>query len=528
VIPLRPSPLVLRLALTVALAAMAGASLARAQAPAANSDEPDTSSIAGVPDVPSVGLTLEQARRLGIDHAPISRAARGGLQVARGSRMVEAGAFDPVLFGEGSRTRIESPVTSPFAASEISQRSLGGGASWLSPIGTELLVSLSQVETESNAPFTTQPTERRTHARVDVVQPLLKGFGSDATRGQLRAADRELEAAQRLLEAANRRVEAETENAYWELYAAERDFLVSRLQRQRAAVFLRDQVLRSRAGVVGPAAVAVARTFLAEQEATLLDARVRLGANADRLAEVIGVPPRPGERYRALDTPPLPPAPEPLDTLLARALTANPELIAFEENVRAARARARAAAWNAWPSIDAFGGYGGSGLAGIGQRVVFGADTIGADFDTDFSSAWDQTFGDDFPDWGVGVRVNVPIGWRADRGDLERRRGELEMAEAALDARRLSLETEVRRAHREADDSRRQLDAIETLVESAEEQVRVARLTYQSGRGTAYDLVNIETDLVRARYRESLVLVRVARAATELRRLTTPASGRTR
>jgi outer membrane protein TolC len=58
--------------------------------------------------------------------------------------------------------------------------------------------------------------------------------------------------------------------------------------------------------------------------------------------------------------------------------------------------------------------------------------------------------------------------------------------------------------------------------------VRIARLEYQAGRGTAYDLVNLEVDLASARLSETEVRVRVAHAATEIRRLTTSAPGRTR
>ena len=98
----------------------------------------------------------------------------------------------------------------------------------------------------------------------------------------------------------------------------------------------------------------------------------------------------------------------------------------------------------------------------------------------------------------------------------------------ALEEKILALETEVRAAHREADVGGRELDAARTLVTAAEEQTRIARLEYQAGRGTTYDLVNLEADLAGAPFRETEVRVRIARAATELRRLTTSVPGRTR
>jgi outer membrane protein TolC len=501
---------------------------ASAQESAGEASEPDTSYLAGEAETSELGISLEQAQRLAAAGSPATRAALAALRTARGARMKEAGPFDPVLIGASERLSADTPVTSPFAASESRARSLSGGISWLSPIGTAASVTLSQVQLETNAPFSTLPRERHARARFDFVQPLLQGFGPAATRGELNAAERELEAAERTAEAAALDLGAEVENAYWELYAAERDLAVQRLQRQRAAVFLRDQLSRSRAGVVGPGAVATARTFLAQQEASLIDKRIAVGSASDRLAQVMGESSAAGgPRYHCLDEVPGPSTVEPLEVMLQRAIKGSPSLLAAEQAVLAARARARQAAGNAWPSLEAFGGYGGSGLAGTGRRIVFGTDTLGTDFDTGFGDAWSDVFDDRNPDWNLGIRVRMPIGWRSDRGERERQAGLYEQAQESLRARRLALETDVRRAHREAELSQRALAAMRDLVEAAEEQARISRLEYQAGRSTAYALVNVETDLAEAKFGESQMLVRVARAATELRRLTTPVSRRT-
>lgn len=491
--------------------------------------EPDTTYLGGEIEPQRMGLTLEQAKTLGATHSPASRSAMGAYRAARGARMVQAGDLDPVLFGEGQRISTDVPVTSPFAGSSTRQRLLSGGLSWRSPIGTDVTVGLQQNQTESNAPFSTLPRERRALGRIEFVQPLLAGFGMAAARGELRAADRELESARLQLESARRDVDAQVENAYWQLYAAERNLDVQRVQRQRAAVFLRQQSLRGRAGAVGPGAVAIARTFLAEQEAVLIATQVGTTAASNQLAEAIGLSADSFAVYHALDTPPEPGSVEPLPTLMAQALDANPELLASQETVGAAEARYRRAARNAWPTVEAFGGYGGSGLAGTGQQIVFGGDTLGTAFDTQFDDAWDQVFGDDYPDWNFGVRVAVPLfAWRGERGEKERQLGNLERAQADLQARRLSLESQVRSAHLESSLSRRTLDAMRELVAAAQEQARIVRLEYQAGRSTVYEVVNLEADLANALFRESEVLVRVARANTELKRLTTPAPKRSK
>ena len=507
------------------LCALALPAIARAQGEAPPA-QPDTSYLAGESPGPTLGLTLEQAQRLAADNSPAGRTAMAALRSAGGARMSQAGAFDPVLFAADRQDNVDTPVSSPFAGSKLRTRSVTGGASWLSPIGTQLSLGLERVRTETDAPFSTLPTARSAHARLDFVQPLWKGFGPGATRGELRAAERELESAREALAQARFDLAADVENAYWDLYASEQRLNVERLLRQRAAVFLRDQVLRGRAGVVGPGAVAIARTFLAQQETALLDARLRAAAASDRLGDVMGARAEGGALYRTLEQPPEPGPVEPLEAVLARALDANPSLRAARADSAAARHRERRAAANGWPTVEAFGGYGASGLAGIGRQIVFGTDTVGTVFDRGFGDAWDQVTGKDFPEWSFGIRVRVPIGWRADRGEHQRQLGRYEQAREALRARRLALESQVRAAHRESELGRPQLDAALTLVDAASEQVRIARLEYQAGRGTAYDLVNFEADLASARLREAEVRVGIARAATELRRLTTPAPGR--
>lgn len=491
--------------------------------PAAGQDAtalPDTSYLAGEVEHPTLSMSLEEAQHLAIANSPAARSALAAVRFAHGEVMAQAGPFDPVVTAAGSRRSVDSPITSPFQGSELRERSLGGGLSWISPIGTSVAFVMSKVTTETNAPFTTLPRERLANAQISFVQPLLKGFGVTATRGDLQAAQRDYEAAVALRQAAVSDLNANVEVAYWELYGAERDLNSVRLQRQRAAIFLRDQSLRARAGAVGPGAVAAARNFLAEQQVLVLDARLRLEAASDNLRETMGISLRDDRRIRPSSEPPGPREIEPLSVMLERAHRNNPTLRSYERVAAGALARYRRANRNAWPSIDAFGGYGGTGLSGTGQTIDFGGTQVGSDFDTGYGPAWDDVWSGENPDWNFGLRLTMPIGWRADRGERERQRALLERSQETLRAQELDLESSVRRAHREAVISQEALTAIRELVVASREQARVGRLEYQTGRTTAYDLVGIEADLAAAEVRESQVLVRVARALVELDRLT--------
>jgi outer membrane protein TolC len=69
----------------------------------------------------------------------------------------------------------------------------------------------------------------------------------------------------------------------------------------------------------------------------------------------------------------------------------------------------------------------------------------------------------------------------------------------------------------------RRLDAARTGVDAAEEQVRIGLIEYRNGRTTAFELVILGADFAQSQRRYSQALVRTAKAAAELRRLTSGA-----
>jgi outer membrane protein TolC len=197
--------------------------------------------------------------------------------------------------------------------------------------------------------------------------------------------------------------------------------------------------------------------------------------------------------------------------------------------VEAVRVRERAARWDALPALDVFGSIGGSGLAGRGRTVVFGGDTLTTTLDTGFGQSWAQVRDRDFPTWNAGIRVSLPIGLREGRGERDRLRGEVARARALHEAARRGLEEEVRAAHRELVNAERRRAAARSGVDASLEQVRIGLLEYNAGRTTAFELVRLGADLATAQQRLSQALVRTAKAAAELRRLTAggypPAAG---
>jgi outer membrane protein TolC len=138
----------------------------------------------------------------------------------------------------------------------------------------------------------------------------------------------------------------------------------------------------------------------------------------------------------------------------------------------------------------------------------------------DFSDVWSQAVQRDFPSWSVGVNVTLPIFLREGRGERDRLRGELDAAEERLIATQRDVEDRVRANHRELANGARRLEVAREGVAASLEEIRIALIEYQNGQTTAFEVVRVGADLPRAQQRYSAALVRTARAAAELTRLT--------
>jgi outer membrane protein TolC len=483
---------------------------------------PDSALVRALASIGGEDLSLADAATAALRHAPGVRQAVAGYLAARGSRMRERGAFDPELFATAQKSKEDQPNASPFGGGSVLKPEVTtatAGARIALPLGTEISASVNSVRTGTNSTFAAYNPQFNATGRIEVTQPLLKGFGPAAS-GDLSAAGRDLAAAEADYADAALATRADVEGAYWDLYAAERDLAVQQVIRDRAVALLREADLKARAGLVGPDQPANARVFVAEQEQAVLDREDRLDEISDQLATLMGRRPATGTaRFRAVDEPPRDFAVSPADSVVARAFRGNFALRARAFDVESARARARSARWNALPALDLYGSLGGNGLTGTGQEIIFGGDTLRTATNGGRSRSLRQVLDRDYPTWSAGVRFSLPLGLREGRGERDRAGAEVRRAEETLVAARRGVEEAVRSGQRELAGGARRLALSRDGVEASLEQVRIGLLEYQSGRTTAFELVRLGADLAAAQQRYSQALVRSARAAARLRSL---------
>jgi outer membrane protein TolC len=175
------------------------------------------------------------------------------------------------------------------------------------------------------------------------------------------------------------------------------------------------------------------------------------------------------------------------------------------------------------PRVDLTASLGGSGLAGTAQNVIFNGDTLRTTVGGTFGDATRQALKRDFPSWSLGVEVSVPIGLRSGLGEQERLEAEVVIAEQRRIQVERILEEQVRASYRDLFHGKRRLQAAKEGVLAAQEQVRIGLIEFQNGRSTAFELVRLGADFAVAQQRYTQALVRSAKAAVNLKQLTSGA-----
>jgi outer membrane protein len=473
-----------------------------------------------------ISLSLSDAVRHALGNATSVLTAEAAAAAAHGAARREAGVFDPELFLSFNHLDEETPTASFFSGAPVlatNQSIAAGGLRITLPTGTDVEASLNTIRLETNSTFAFLNPQYNAFGNLSLRQPLLGGFSVSASKKTVQA-DREAEAAQARYDQAVVAISADVEQAYWDLYAAERDYAVQKLTRDRAKAFVTETETRARTGLVGPNQVANSKTFLAEQEIFLIDREEQLDLLSDQLASLIGKRPEAGKvRFLTVDTPPADFPVEDVDLLVERALENNLEIQAAKADVEAGRALSRAAFWEALPSVDLMASLGGTGLSGSAQNVIFNNDTLRTTREGTFGVAMKQALTRDFPTWSLGVEVSIPIGLRSGLGEQERLEAEVVIAEQRRIQQERILEEQVRSSSRELSNGKRRLQAAREGVEAAQEQVRIGFVEFQNGRSTAFELVRLGSDFAVAQQRYTQALVRSAKAAVNLRRLTSGA-----
>jgi outer membrane protein TolC len=466
--------------------------------------------------------------------------------------------FDPTLTTQISFDDRDTPVNNPLTSGTGAATTTGAfvithAATYTNSLtegfstGTTATVAWNNARSSSSSTFNFFNPDVQSSLVVSVQQQLLNGFGRFANRRNILIAKNNRKLADYVFEQQAITTVTSTIDAYWELVFARANVEV---QQQAVATSQRlygDNKKQLEIGTMAPLDVTRAEAQLATDQQNLIIAQtaklqdeqiLKNAISKDPLAaNFINVELIPTDRA----TPPEATEAASFEESIKEAFQKRPELLQQQLNIANGEIDVRATGIALRPTATLFAQYTSAGLAGnspitgapitaAGAQIVDANGNPIAGFfepsismpvtgrsEQGFTTAQSQIFHNTFPDYLVGVNVQIPFRNRAAQATNQRSILDLRQFQAQLQQLKNAAVVDVRNTYIALQQGRVQVATASEERKLQQQTFDAEQKKYQLGASTVYQVILTQRDLVNAQGAELRALANLleAKAAYE-------------
>jgi outer membrane protein len=440
-----------------------------------------------------------------------------------GTLPLSAGApipqFDPVLSGTISGSHQTSIQTSPFnyGVNPLVGNYDSGSFGYSQALSNGTLFSggYSAARTDNNATRSIYNPSSTGTLGLTVTQPLLQGFGIALNRRYIRIAQNDERIAGSIFQQQLISTVSGVIQLYWDLVSLNSDVSVKRGALQLAQRLFEDNKSQVDVGTLAPlelkraqAEVARSRQDLINSESLVLQQEVLLKAVLTRTG---------GADVQLRETRIIPldhievPAQEaiqPVQDLLALAFDHRPDVAQARLQVDNSEISLKGSKNELLPTLNLIGSLQNNGLTGITNPTA-----PASAFPTGYLPTTDpliggtgnllaQLFGRSFPNYSLGVQLNIPLRNRVAQADVVR--DELQVRQTQVRQQQLSVQVrlEVQNALVALQRARASYEAAVETRQLQQEALAAEQERYTVGASTSFFVIQYERDLAQAKSTE--------------------------
>jgi outer membrane protein TolC len=428
-------------------------------------------------------LGISDVRRAALANNLELRVELIGPAIAQQSLSAERAAFESLFTLDASYGTFDSPTASSLAGSQVEQWNVNPGLVIPLQTGGSVRFSLPNSRLETNNQFSTLNPSYETDASVSILQPLLRGAGTDANAQRIRVAFYQAQQAEARTKLNVIRILADADRFYWRLVAARQAVEVRRRELELAETQLERARRQVAAGTQPEVEITRAESGVADRVEAIITAEVTLRQRQRDLKRVLNLPDVP------IDSPaeiiPLTPAMPieyafDVDRLADAAVRQRMELLEVELQIAAETANVLAARNATLPVVSLEYTYNLNGLGGEWPDAV-------------------ELLGErDYQDHRFGLQVQVPIGNQAARSRLRAALLSRLQSLADLDSREQQVRLEVHNAADRLRSNWQRIAAARQRVTLAQRVVEAETRQFEQGSRTSTEVLEAQTNLADA------------------------------
>ena len=420
----------------------------------------------------------------------------------------EKSVFDPALVGNARSNSTKTDTVSGFFNSgpTISkQREFSGGLEQRIITGAQYSLLFRDLRETSNNRFRGFDPSIGTRLTFTITQPLLKNFGLDANKANIRIATANLDQSIHAYRGKVIDVVNSVEQAYWDLTFAIANLSFRKKSLELAKDLLRRNKIRVQVGSLAPIEILEAEATVALREETLIVAEREVKDREDALKKLLNITSDipswsiqlvPGDKpvFRMVRLNEM--------SLTMKALQMRTDLKSARLEVNKGEIDIKRTKRNLLPTLDANGS--------------FASDAI----DNNRTNSLNRLSGAKGYIVEGGVCLRIPIGNRQAQADLEKAKLRTRQARVQFSQLEQSVMEEVRRAARRVRTDMKRVEVTRIARKLAEERLDAQEKKFQVGLSTSRDVLEDQESLANALTNEVQAHVDYQKSLANLDRVT--------
>ena len=451
-------------------------------------------------------------------------AGGGGGGFGGGLLLSPSGSFDPTLSLNGSWDRVSAPLNNTVVegtASAVSYATvLNASYSQLFPTGTNYTFGVGGTRRSSNTTSLFNPSVS-TNFQLSFNQPLLNGFGKLPYVRNIMIASNNRRTSEETFRLQVINTVVAVQNAYWDLAAFTENVRVAERSLAVSTKLLEDNRRQVEVGTLAPLDVTTAEAEVASRERDLILAQTSLQLGETRLKTMLSKRVEPdldAARITITDRMPEPRDPDIPDVqnALTNAMNNRADLRQEENDLQNQTISAQYTARSLLPTGSVGVLLAGSGLKGNCALVATPCpDNV---VDAGLRASLRDTFGLDFPEYGGGFSLTMPLRNRAAQAENLRAQMEQDQGEISLKRSQNQVALEVRQAVIGLVQGKAQVEAAHEAVRLAQQTLDAEQKKLAAGVSIPYQVILRERDLVDAQQADVATVVNYSKALVEMDR----------
>jgi outer membrane protein TolC len=366
---------------------------------------------------------------------------------------------------------------------------------------------------------------------LNLTQHLLQGFGIAVNSRQIHIAKNQRELSDLVFKQQVITTVAAVITLYWDLAAFNEDVRVKQQALSTSEKLYNDNKKQVEIGTLAPIEIVraeaevasrqqdltVSETAVLQQETILKNALSRNGVASPSVAEARVVP------TDRMDMPSVEPI-QPYQDMVAQALRSRPEVSESRINIVDQRISIKGSKSALLPTLDLVANVANNGLAGqvntLPPNIPGAVHNANPFFLGGTPTLLSQIFSRNFPDYGVGFNLNIPLRNRAAQADIINDELTLRQQELGLQRLQNQIRVEVQNGVIGVRQARARYQAAQKARILQEQTLDAEQKKYELGASTLYNVILVQRDLAQAQSNEVAALASYSKARTELDRAT--------